>query len=254
MSNRSFLLAAAAALVLAHGLAHAQAAFGGGAAITPPSSAASAASAPAAAAPTAPPPQPAEPAPPTFPREQTEQWWSRLRAGGHVLLAIHAATDPATRDDHPPGMMIGLCSTQRNLSAAGREDARRLATVLRQRNVAIDRVVSGETCRARETAQLAFGELSRKPVEFWDRLNEHSRMVNAPALQSLLPAYTAEIRLFATGFSGPGNLVLVMHPYNAEPLLKGSIAWGLQEGEFAVLRAVAPGRYEVVGRIHRDAW
>lgn len=247
MNLHSLLLGAAAALALAHGAASAQATFGGSNVVP-----AQPGQAPVAA-PEAPPPPPPEPVAPTYPRTQTEPWWGLLRAGGHVLLAIHGATDPAKPDDRF-GITLGNCRTQRNLTDAGREDARRLAAVLKQRGVAIDRVVAGETCRARETAQLAFGELSRKPVETWDRLNNLPSMPNSVGLQSLLPMYTAEIRLFATGFSGPGNLVLVMHPYNAEPLLKGTLGAGLTEGEFAILKLVSPGRYEVVGRIQRAAW
>jgi hypothetical protein len=51
--------------------------------------------------------------------------WAQLRAGGLVVFIRHADTDPGVGD--PPGFRLDDCKTQRNLSAAGREQARRLA-------------------------------------------------------------------------------------------------------------------------------
>ena len=45
------------------------------------------------------------------------------RQGGALLLR-HASTEPGFGD--PPGFRLGQCSTQRNLSAAGQDQARAL--------------------------------------------------------------------------------------------------------------------------------
>jgi hypothetical protein len=45
-----------------------------------------------------------------------------LRVGGLVLVIRHAATDFSTPDQDP--VVVSDCSTQRNLSAQGRADAR----------------------------------------------------------------------------------------------------------------------------------
>ena len=50
--------------------------------------------------------------------------WAKLKAGGNVLLIRHAATEPGLGD--PPNFLLGDCKTQRNLSDAGREEARRV--------------------------------------------------------------------------------------------------------------------------------
>ena len=53
-----------------------------------------------------------------------EALWALLRGGGQVIVLRHAQTDPGVGD--PPGFRLEACATQRNLSAQGREDARRL--------------------------------------------------------------------------------------------------------------------------------
>ena len=68
-----------------------------------------------------------------------------------VLLLRHALA-PGTGD--PPGFVLGDCSTQRNLSDAGREQARALGERLRQAGIAQARVYSSRWCRCLETAEL----------------------------------------------------------------------------------------------------
>ena len=93
--------------------------------------------------------------------------WDLLRAGGQVVVMRHASTDRSSAD--PPDFRLGDCSTQRNLSDAGREEARRVAAAFRARGVPIGRVLSSQWCRCLETARLAFGEpepwpaLGRRP-------------------------------------------------------------------------------------------
>jgi len=87
-----------------------------------------------------------------------EALWQELRNGrGFVLLMRHATTDPGAGD--PPGFRLEECPTQRNLSPAGREEARRLGESLARRGVKVDRVVSSPWCRCQDTARLAFGRV-----------------------------------------------------------------------------------------------
>lgn len=84
-----------------------------------------------------------------------EALWKLLQGGGQVVLVRHALTDPGVGD--PPGFRLGDCATQRNLSDAGRREARRLGEALRARNVPVGKVLSSPWCRCIETARLAFG-------------------------------------------------------------------------------------------------
>jgi phosphohistidine phosphatase SixA len=64
----------------------------------------------------------------------------------------HAQTVPGTGD--PPGFQLNDCATQRNLSAAGRVEARQIGQTLVRENIPIDRVLSSQYCRCLETAEL----------------------------------------------------------------------------------------------------
>ena len=78
-----------------------------------------------------------------------------LRAGRCAVLLRHAQTVAGVGD--PPGFRIDLCSTQRNLSEAGRAQARRIGQWFRARALAPRAVLSSAWCRCRDTADLAFG-------------------------------------------------------------------------------------------------
>ena len=57
----------------------------------------------------------------------------RLRAGGCAVLLRHAQTDPGVGD--PPGFRLDQCSSQRNLSAAGRAQAARIGQWFKSRGL-----------------------------------------------------------------------------------------------------------------------
>ncbi|KQT47599.1 hypothetical protein ASG43_09320 [Aureimonas sp. Leaf454] len=54
----------------------------------------------------------------------------------------------------PAGFRLGDCATQRNLSAAGREQARRIGEAIKDRGIRVDRILTSQWCRAAETATL----------------------------------------------------------------------------------------------------
>lgn len=78
-----------------------------------------------------------------------------LRDGGHVLYLRHTATTRGGADDPAT---LGDCSRQRDLSEAGRADARGLGEAVRALDVPVDEVVASPFCRTVETARLAFGD------------------------------------------------------------------------------------------------
>lgn len=55
------------------------------------------------------------------PAYTNEALWELLKVGGQVAVIRHTSTESGIGD--PPGFRLGDCSTQRNLSAAGREEA-----------------------------------------------------------------------------------------------------------------------------------
>ena len=87
----------------------------------------------------------------------------QARQGG-VLLVRHASTEPGLGD--PPGFVLSQCQTQRNLSEAGRAQARALGAWFARHALPVQAVLSSQWCRCLDTAQLAFGR-----VQAWPALN-----------------------------------------------------------------------------------
>ena len=84
-----------------------------------------------------------------------EAVWSLLKKGGQLVLVRHAVTTPGVGD--PPGFRLNDCSSQRNLTDDGRQDAKRVGASFRARGIAVERVLTSPWCRCIETANLAFG-------------------------------------------------------------------------------------------------
>jgi phosphohistidine phosphatase SixA len=160
-----------------------------------------------------------------------EALWTLLRGGRQVVLMRHAITTPGVGD--PPGFQLGDCPSQRNLTDAGRDEARRIGAAFRSQGVPVGRVLSSRWCRCLETAQLAFGR-----VEPWDSLDSIFED------RQLEPERTRTVRQTVAVPPTDGNLVLVTHGANIVALTGVSPV----PGEFLVLSAGSGGRFRVAGR------
>ena len=164
-----------------------------------------------------------------------EALWAQLRSGGLVVFIRHAETDPGVGD--PPGFRLDDCKTQRNLSAAGREQARRLGAAFERERVPVAQVLSSEWCRCRDTATLAFDR-----YEPWAALNNlFGRSQNEAAQKRAMLERAGAHR-------GKGNLVLITHGATIYPV--AGVNPGT--GELVVLRPAGAGRLEPVGRLRPD--
>ena len=139
-------------------------------------------------------------------------FWTLLREGGNLLLMRHAQTDPGIGD--PPEFQLGQCSTQRNLSSAGREQAKRVAAAFQREGVVPDEVRSSAWCRCVDTAELAFG---RHTV--WTPINSFFQ-------QSGGERQTREALQTLQQHRAPRNLVLVTHQVNISALTGEFTAMG----------------------------
>jgi broad specificity phosphatase PhoE len=154
----------------------------------------------------------------------------RAQTGATVLLLRHAQTEPGIGD--PPGFVLDRCPTQRNLSDAGRAQARKLGAALRARGLTPQRVRSSRWCRCLDTARLAFGS-----VEPWAALDSFF------ADRTRADTQTAELRRTLAALPGGRVEAWVTHQVNISALT-GS---GAAMGEVLLLRAG-----EVVERIRTD--
>jgi phosphohistidine phosphatase SixA len=161
--------------------------------------------------------------------------WARLRHGGNVILVRHGSTVPGLGD--PAGFRLDDCATQRNLSEAGREEARRIGERLRREGVPIAQVYTSPWCRCRETARLAFGR-----AEDWMPL---ASVFDMPERDR---EYTERVKKRIGTYSSRtlrGNVVMVTHNVNIASLTQLSIA----PGEMVVVRPDGCCGLRVVGRL-----
>jgi len=161
--------------------------------------------------------------------------WAKLRQGGNVILVRHASTEAGLGD--PPGFRLDDCGTQRNLSGAGREEARRIGERLRAERVPISQVYTSPWCRCRETATLAFGR-----GEEWPPL---SSVFDLPERDR---EYTERVKKRIGTYSSrdmKGNVVMVTHNVNIASLTKLSVA----PGEIVVVRPDGCCGLRVLGRL-----
>lgn len=159
-----------------------------------------------------------------------------LQRGGVALLLRHALTEPGIGD--PPGFRLDDCSTQRNLSAAGRVQAQRIGAALRA--VRIDELRASRWCRCLDTARLAFPGREVTPLDALNSFFEDRR--DAPARTAALRSYISAL--------GTRNALLVTHMVNIGALIGDSVAMG--EGVWVQGDAAAPGGLRPIGRWRAD--
>jgi phosphohistidine phosphatase SixA len=137
--------------------------------------------------------------------EPAASLWRRLKADPCIVLVRHANA-PGVGD--PEGFTLGRCETQRNLDAAGRQQARALGQAFTRQRVRPTAVWASQWCRCQETAVLAFG----------------TGVVAQPAFNSFFAereqsaAQTEAARQLLLARRGPGVLVVVTHQVNITAL------------------------------------
>lgn len=163
------------------------------------------------------------------PADAQDQWVA-LRADGAIAVMRHALA-PGTGD--PSDFTLGDCSTQRNLDDRGRAQARAIGEAFRVNNVRVDRVLTSEWCRARETAEL----LGLAPVSELPALNSFF------ADRSTRKAQTEALAAFLA--DAQDRLVLVTHQVNISALTGRRTS----SGEMVVIDVTADGKVDVLGSI-----
>jgi phosphohistidine phosphatase SixA len=164
-----------------------------------------------------------------------EAIWDKLQGTnpkGYVLLLRHTIA-PGVGD--PENFKLNDCSTQRNLSQLGRDDAKAVGDWIKRRDIKISRVESSRWCRAKETAQLlGIGKV---------RLNSNldSLFESADPAKAI---QTVRVKKQIVDWRNKsGLLVLVGHFINI-----GAVAGvGVGSGEGVLVKADSKGKITVVG-------
>lgn len=166
---------------------------------------------------------------------QADAVWSDLRQGDHVALLRHAVA-PGTGD--PSDFTLGDCQSQRNLSDAGRDQARRIGARFRDNGIERAAVLSSQWCRCLETAALlGLGAVEPLPIlnSFFGRTER--REPQTQALREWIAERDLEL-----------PTVLVTHQVNITALTGVYPA----SGELVVVRRADDGSLSVAGTIETE--
>lgn len=147
-----------------------------------------------------------------------------LQSGQYVILLRHALA-PGFGD--PDYFDINDCSTQRNLSEQGRQQAQRIGKLLKTNGIQQAAVYSSQWCRCLETARLlGFGEVSELPIinSFFQRtelkaqqtqdlknwlIERNSIDSKKPTPTSILVTHQVNITALSDIFPRSGELVII---------------------------------------------
>jgi broad specificity phosphatase PhoE len=170
--------------------------------------------------------------PPAFAEVGEQALFAALREGRAVALMRHA-TAPGTGD--PADLRLDDCATQRNLSAAGREQARAIGARLRAAGIAAAAVYSSQWCRCLETARLlGLGDVTELPA-LNSFFGERARATEQ----------TAALAEFLRERAPDGALILVTHQVNISAFTEAY----MRSGEIVVVALPLRDAPEVLGRI-----
>ena len=146
-------------------------------------------------------------------------------------MLFRSVTTPGIGD--PPGMKVGECSTQRNLTDEGRSHARAIGEAWRAHGVQPGRVMSSPMCRCLETARLAFGRV------------DESQPVTHAGLEPDAARQVREMRALATTKHRGSIIVLVSHGTT----IAAVTGIAPQPGEMLIVRPQGDGQFELKGRL-----
>tara|TARA_B100001996_G_scaffold362824_1_gene330624 strand:+ start:37 stop:594 length:558 start_codon:yes stop_codon:yes gene_type:complete len=143
---------------------------------------------------------------------------NQLEEGGKLIFIRHAYA-PGSGD--PDNFNLNDCSTQRNLSKEGQRQAKYIGEFFRNNKVKIDKVLSSEWCRCKETAKIAFKNFSTN--SFLNSFYSSKFAKNKDKQVKALKEYIKK-------FKSDKNLVLVTHYV----LISEILNYGPSSGEIVV--------------------
>ena len=124
---------------------------------------------------------------------------NQLEDGGKLIFIRHAYA-PGSGD--PNNFNLNDCSTQRNLNEDGRKQAQYIGEFFIKNKIKIEKVISSEWCRCKETSKIAFKNFSTNNFlnSFYSAqyLKNKDKQINA-------------LNNYISNFKSNKNLVLVTH-------------------------------------------
>ena len=130
-----------------------------------------------------------------------------LKEGGKLIFIRHAIA-PGGGD--PVDFDILRCETQRNLSKEGIAQSKSIGKFFSENNIQIDKVLSSEWCRCKQTAKYAFNKYETRSF-----LNSFFSAKFASNKNKQI----YDLKKYINEWSGDNNLVLVTHYVTIQEVL-----------------------------------
>ena len=161
-----------------------------------------------------------------------EKLFKQLNDGGKLIFIRHAYA-PGSGD--PNNFNLNDCSTQRNLSEEGRKQAEYIGEFFSDNEINIDKVLSSEWCRCKETSSIAFNNFQTKKFlnSFYSSKfakNKKSQMIN--------------LKKYINSWKSDKNLVLVTHYV----VISEALNYAPSSGEIVI----TDKNFKIVGNIQMD--
>ena len=128
-----------------------------------------------------------------------EKLISSLKEGGKLIFIRHAHA-PGNGD--PKNFNLKDCSSQRNLNQEGINQSKKIGLFFTQNKIQIDKILSSEWCRCKDTAKYAFNN-----YKTFDALNSFydARFAKNKTKQ------IKDLKKYISSWNSKKNLVLVTH-------------------------------------------
>ena len=152
-----------------------------------------------------------------------------LKEGWKIIFIRHAYA-PGGGD--PKNFNINDCSTQRNLSDEGINQSKLIGEFFKTKKIKIDKVLSSEWCRCKDTAKFAFNDF-----ETFDALNSFFSAKFAKNKKRQIK----DLKNYIKNWKSNKNLILVTHYVVISSILNIAVS----SGEIVI----SDKNYEIIGSI-----
>ena len=152
-----------------------------------------------------------------------------LQEGGKIIFIRHAYA-PGGGD--PDNFNINDCSTQRNLNDKGINQSKLIGEFFKTKKIKIDKVLSSEWCRCKDTAKFAFNDF-----ETFDALNSFFSVKFAKNKKRQIK----DLKNYIKNWKSNKNLILVTHYVVISSILNIAVS----SGEIVI----SDKNYEIIGSI-----
>jgi phosphohistidine phosphatase SixA len=181
-------------------------------------------------------------------QELTRAAFDDLKQGGFVVVFRHGKTNasPAFPEDKSP-LDLANCSDQVMLSEAGRDQARAIGLAFTSARIPVGKVLASGTCRAIETARLAFGHVETSDALL---LPTFVPVTGAPAVAPWRQRVDTMKKMLATVPEMPTNTILITH----FPNVKAALGVQIEFGDAVIVKPDPVGGARLVARIFASEW